>query len=60
MDNVTHDHAIRILGAHGFEPDQPQSWYPCCQEYDADSTFYIEVGRKDFYTMSELRDWLGY
>lgn len=60
MRLVTRAQAIRILEMHGLTPYTLTSWNPGTGECDPNSSFYREVGRRDTYTLSEIRNWLGY
>ena len=50
--------ALEIIRQHGWLPTDPTATLN--GEWCDDSTFYLEVGDRDAYTISELRDWLGY
>ena len=50
--NITLDEAIQILEDHGEVPEHHMG--------REEQGFYHEVGEKDYYTIDEVRDYLGY
>ena len=55
---VTRTEALEILALHSLTPSKPTAFLDgvACE----DSTFDIEMGIRDHYTVREIKHWLGY
>ena len=59
---MSHDNMVRVLKLHGFSPEtNPYTMLePGDAGYEAYETFYLEVGKRERYSMTAVMDWLGY
>ena len=71
---LTRSSVIKLLGQHGFKPDQPSLLLPESERsttevkydngwscvWDMKSTFDAEFGVRETYTTSRVMAWLGY
>jgi hypothetical protein len=58
---INKDKALKIILNHGFkDPYASTTCFPEINDPQCKTSFYVEVGNKDAYTISEVKRWLGY
>ncbi len=56
--HISPQQAFAIVESHGFKIDEPTAVKD--GEWVKGSDFLSEFGQRGYYTLSEVRDWLGY